>query len=105
MLTALPGVVGEPAAVAWRDLRRVIEKAQRGAGDAHFAALLREQRAVTSAGMTRSQALFGGRIDVVRTVAESAPYSWCYLQWWRVAAYASARALLRTCMQSRRPAT
>jgi glycosyltransferase involved in cell wall biosynthesis len=100
--------------IAWRDLGRVIEKALRATGDAHFAALLREQRAVTSAGLARSHALFGRRIDVVRTLAESAPYSWCYLQWWRVGAYASARAFaprvlrsglraLRTCMQSRRP--
>jgi glycosyltransferase involved in cell wall biosynthesis len=102
--------------IAWRDLRRVIEKALRATGDAHFAAHLREQRAVTSAGLARSQALFGTRVDVARTLAESAPYSWRYLQWWRVAAYASARAFaprflrsavraLRTCMQSRRPGT
>jgi glycosyltransferase involved in cell wall biosynthesis len=110
------GLHGGSDIIAWRDLRRVIEKAQRTAGDAHFAAHLREQRAVTSAGLARSHALFGTRTDVVRTLAESAPYSWCYLQWWRVAAYAAARAFapqvlrsavraLRTCMQSRRPRT
>jgi hypothetical protein len=55
--------------------------------------MLREQRAVTSAGLARSHALFGRRIDVVRTLAQSAPYSLRYLQWWRVGAYASARAL------------
>jgi glycosyltransferase involved in cell wall biosynthesis len=99
--------------IAWRDLRRVIEKKLRATGEAHFAALLREQRAVTSAGLARSHALFGARIDVVRTLAKSAPYSWYYPQWWRVAAYASARAFaprvlrsairaLRTRMQSRR---
>jgi len=108
------GLHGGSDIIAWRDLRRVIEKAQRGACDVHFAAKLREQRAVTSAGLARSHALFGRRIDVVRTLAESAPYSWDYLQWWRVGAYASARALapralfsalraLRTRMQSRRP--
>src|SRR4029077_5947246 len=37
--------------IAWRDLRRVIEKAQRAGGDAHFAAMLHEQRAVSSAGL------------------------------------------------------
>jgi glycosyltransferase involved in cell wall biosynthesis len=110
------GLHGGSDVIAWRDLRRVIEKAQCFAGDAHFAALLREQRAVTSAGLARSHALFGRRVDVVRTLAESAPYSWYYLQWWRVGAYASARAFaprvlrrglraLRTCMQSRRPGT
>ena len=77
---------------SWRDLRRVIEKAQRAAVDAQFAALLCEQRAVMSAGLARSHALFGRRIEVVRTLAESAPYSWCYPQWWRVGAYAAARA-------------
>jgi hypothetical protein len=47
---------------------------------------------VTSAGLARSQALFGRRIEVVRTLADSASYSWRYPQWWRVGAYASARA-------------
>jgi len=79
--------------IAWRDMRRVIEKAQRSAGDSQFAAMLHEQRAVSSAGLARSHALFGRRIDVVRTLAQSAPYSFRYLQWWRVGAYASARAL------------
>jgi glycosyltransferase involved in cell wall biosynthesis len=103
------GLHGGSDIIAWRDLRRVIEKAQRAGGDAHFAAMLHEQRAVTSAGLARSHALFGGRIDVVRTLAQSAPYSWRYLQWWRIGAYASARAFaprvllsalrtLRTCV-------
>jgi glycosyltransferase involved in cell wall biosynthesis len=78
--------------IAWRDLRRVIEKALNATRDADFAALLREQRAVTSGGLARSQALFGTRMDVLRTLAESAPYSWRYLKWWRTALYASARA-------------
>jgi glycosyltransferase involved in cell wall biosynthesis len=86
--------------IAWRDLRRVVEKALRAAGDPHFAALLREQRAVTSGGLARSQALFGTRIDVVRTLAESAPYSWCYLKWWRAAAYALARAFAPQILRS-----
>lgn len=78
--------------IAWRDLRRVVEKALRATGEPRFAALLREQRAATSAGLARSQALYGTRIDVVRTLVESAPYSWGYLHWWRVAAYALARS-------------
>jgi glycosyltransferase involved in cell wall biosynthesis len=110
------GLHGGSDIIAWRDLRRVIEKAQRAPGDAEFRAMLREQRAVTSAGLARSHALFGRRIDVVHTLAESAPYSWSYAQWWRVGAYASARALaprallsalraVRTRMRSRRLAT
>lgn len=110
------GLHGGSDIIAWRDLRRVIEKAQRTAGDAHFAAVLHEQRAVASAGLARSHALFGKRIDVLHALAESAPYSWRYLQWWRVGAYASARILtprillsalraLRTRMRTRRPRT
>jgi glycosyltransferase involved in cell wall biosynthesis len=87
------GMHGGSDIIAWSDLRRVIEKAQRGAGDAKFTAMLREQRAVTAAGLARSHAMFGRRIDAIRTLAESAPYSVRYLDWWRVGAYASARAL------------
>lgn len=79
--------------IAWRDLRRIIEKALRTACDAQFAALLREQRAVASGGLARSHALFGRRIDVLRTLRQSAPYSWRYPQWWRTGTYALARAL------------
>jgi glycosyltransferase involved in cell wall biosynthesis len=86
------GLHGGSDIIAWRDLRRVIEKALRATGDVQFAALLREQRALTSAGLARSHALYGARSDVMRTLVESAPYSWRYLQWWRTGAYASARA-------------
>ena len=106
------GLHGGSDIIAWRDLRQVIEKAQLTAGDALFAGMLHEQRAVTSAGLARSHALYGRRIDVLRTLAQSAPYSWHYAQWWRVGAYASARAFaprvlfsamraLRTRLQSR----
>jgi glycosyltransferase involved in cell wall biosynthesis len=87
------GLHGGSDIIAWSDLRRVIEKAQCSAGDADFLAMLREQRAVTAAGLARSHALFGRRRDAVRTLAESAPYSWSYPRWWRVGAYASARVL------------
>lgn len=86
--------------IAWRDLRRVVEKALHATGDAHFAKLLREQRALTSAGLARSEALFGTRIAVVRTLAGSAPYSWHYLKWWRVGTYALARAFAPPGMRS-----
>jgi glycosyltransferase involved in cell wall biosynthesis len=110
------GMHGGSDIIAWRDLRRVIEKAQRTAGDAELTAMLREQRAVSSAGLARSHALFGKRFDVFRTLAESAPYSLRYPLWWRIGAYASARALaprvllnalrsLRARMQSRLPRT
>lgn len=92
--------------IAWRDLRRIIEKALRTTRDAQFAALLREQRAVASGGLARSHALFGRRVDVVRTLQESAPYSWRYPSWWRTGAYALARAfaprLLRSALRALR---
>lgn len=110
------GMHGGSDIIAWRDLRRVVEKALRATGDAQFAALLREQRAVTSGGLAQSEALYGARIEVVRTLAGSASYSWRYRQWWRAGAYALARAFaprllrsavrtLRTRMQSRRLGT
>jgi glycosyltransferase involved in cell wall biosynthesis len=100
--------------IAWRDLRRIIQKALRTSRDARFTALLREQRAVASAGLARSHALFGTRADVLRSVAQSAPYSWRYLKWWRGSTYALARAFaprslrralraLRTAIRSPRP--
>lgn len=86
------GLHGGSDIIAWRDLGRVIDKALRATNDARFAALLREQRALTSAGLAQSHALFGTRGDVVRTLAESAPYSWRYVKWWRTGGYALARA-------------
>lgn len=99
--------------IAWQDLRRMIEKALRTAHDGRFTALLHEQRAVASAGLARSQALFATRADVSRTVAQSARYSWRYPKWWRGIAYALVRTFapkvlrrawraLRTVIRSRR---
>src|SRR5260370_34315663 len=51
------GLHGGSDIIAWRDLRRVIEKARRAAGDAEFTAVLREQRAVASARLARRHAL------------------------------------------------
>jgi glycosyltransferase involved in cell wall biosynthesis len=87
------GMHGGSDIIAWRDRRRVVEKALRTAGDAQFTALLREQRALMSAGLARSHALYGRRADVLRTLAASAPYSWRYRRWWSGALRASARAL------------
>jgi glycosyltransferase involved in cell wall biosynthesis len=110
------GMHGGSDTIAWSDLRRVVEKALRATRDARFAALLREQRAVTSGGLARSEASYGTRIGVMRALAQSAPYSWSYLQWWRDGAYALARAFaprtlrmalsaLRRSMRSRRLGT
>ena len=79
---------------AWSDRRRVVEKALlRGASDDPFVAVLREQRAVMSAGLARSHSLYGRRRDALRTVAASAAYSWRYRGWWRGALSATVRAL------------
>jgi glycosyltransferase involved in cell wall biosynthesis len=86
------GAHGGSDIIAWRDRRRVVEKALRNSDDAHFAAILREQRAVMSAGLARSHSLYGKRIDVVRTLTGSAAYSWRYRQWWSGAFQAAARA-------------
>jgi len=55
--------------------------------------VLREQRAVMSAGLARSHSLYGRRRDALRTVAASAAYSWRYRGWWRGALSATVRAL------------
>jgi len=78
--------------IAWRDRRRVVERALRADGDLRFNAILREQRAVMSAGLARSQAVDGQRAEALCTLAASAPYSWRYAQWWSGAFAASARA-------------
>ena len=79
--------------LAWSDRRRVIEKALRdGTNGASFAAVLRERRAAMSAGLARSQALYGRRRDALRTVAASAAYSWRYRCWWGGALSATVRA-------------
>ena len=86
------GMHGGNDMIAWADRRRVVEKALRAASDVHFRAILREQRALMSAGLARSHALYGSRRDVLRTLAASAPYSWCYRQWWYGAMQAGAHA-------------
>ncbi len=85
--------------IAWRDRRQVAEKALRTTGDAGFAAILREQRALMSAGLARSQARYGKRTDALCTLARSAAYSWRYRKWWSGACDASARALMPTALR------
>jgi len=94
------GMHGGSDIIAWRDLRRVVEKALSATRDAQFAALLREQRAVTSGGLARSEALYGTRRAVLRTLAGSARYSWRYRQWWHAAVYALARAFAPRILRS-----
>jgi glycosyltransferase involved in cell wall biosynthesis len=78
--------------LAWRDRRRVVEKALRSDVDPGFGAVLRAQRAAMSAGLARSQAVGGERLAALRTLAASARYSWRYGTWWSDALAVSARA-------------
>jgi len=70
-------------ATAWRDRRRVFEKALRTNGAAHLTPVLRRLRAETSAGLARSQAAAAMRLSALTTLATSARYSWRYRKWWR----------------------
>ncbi len=78
--------------IAWCDRRRVVEKALRRESDPRFLAILREQRALMSAGLARSHAQYGSRADVLRTLVASVRYSWPYRRWWAGALGAAARA-------------
>jgi glycosyltransferase involved in cell wall biosynthesis len=79
--------------IAWRDRRRVFEKALRGGGDDRLQPILRRCRAQMSAGLARSQAAGGRRLDALATVLTSLPHSWTYAGWWRGALAATATAL------------
>ncbi|MGH8140839.1 MAG: glycosyltransferase family 2 protein [Steroidobacteraceae bacterium] len=80
---------------AWRDRRRVFEKALRAGGSAHLQPVLRRLRAEMSTGLARSQLNSADRLGALGTVLSSAPYSWRYPQWWRGALVGFAPAVLR----------
>jgi glycosyltransferase involved in cell wall biosynthesis len=69
--------------LAWRDRRRVFEKALRTRRSDHLDAVLRRLRAEMSAGLARSQAQSGRYLGALVTVLSSATYSWRFPQWWR----------------------
>jgi glycosyltransferase involved in cell wall biosynthesis len=77
---------------AWRDRRRVFEKALGASRDASTTFLLRRLRALMSAGLAQSQAARGMRAGMLRTLAGSAPHSWRYRGWWA----GMLRALVRS---------
>jgi len=93
---------GGDDATAWRDRRRVIEKALRTNRDAHLAPLLRRLRAETSAGLARSQASAALRVSALATLAASARYSYRYRRWWRGALHALAIACAPRALRSLR---
>jgi glycosyltransferase involved in cell wall biosynthesis len=76
------GQHGGDDVTAWRDRRRVFEKALRASEDPGVSSMLRRLRSEMAAGLARSQAAAGMRIRVLETAAASAPYSWRYRRWW-----------------------
>ena len=78
--------------MAWRDRRRVFEKALHASRGGHLDPILRKLRAEMSAGLAKSQASSGERIGALVTLFSSAPYSWRYRRWWYGALSATARA-------------
>ena len=88
--------------LAWRDRRRVFEKALRTPRSDHLDALLRRLRAEMSVGLARSQAHSGRHLSALGTVLSSAAYSWRFPQWWRGALAALAPELLRSALRSYR---
>jgi glycosyltransferase involved in cell wall biosynthesis len=78
--------------IAWRDRRRVFEKALRTNVDERIDPLLRELRAKMSAGLARSQAASGKRLDAFGTLLSSVPHSWRYPRRWVIALAATAYA-------------
>ena len=107
------GQHGGDDVTAWRDRRRVFEKALRASGDPRLRSMLRKLRATMAAGLARSQAASGMRISVLGTVAASAHYSWRYRQWWagvlralgRAFAPAAVRNVIRGYRNGRRAQT
>jgi glycosyltransferase involved in cell wall biosynthesis len=86
---------------AWRDRRRVFEKALRSSGDVRVRSILRRLRAEMSAGLARSQAAGAMPLSALGTLLASAPYSWRHRRWWAGAAQTLLRALAPTALRSR----
>jgi glycosyltransferase involved in cell wall biosynthesis len=78
--------------IAWEDRLRVFERLLREQAGGPCAALVRSQKAAMSAGLARSQAASGMRMQALTTVLAGAPRSWRYSSWWPDALHAAARA-------------
>jgi glycosyltransferase involved in cell wall biosynthesis len=96
--------------IAWRDRRRVFEKALRASGGGHLQPLLRKLRAQMSMGLAKSQAVSGRRVGALATIVTSLPHWWAYPKCWlgalgataRACAPADVRTLVRLYRQKRR---
>jgi glycosyltransferase involved in cell wall biosynthesis len=86
--------------IAWRDRRRVFEKALRVRRGRRLEAMLYKLRAQMSAGLAKSQAASGRPWDAFATLCSSAPHSWrhphCWLGAWVSTARACAPRSVRT---------
>jgi glycosyltransferase involved in cell wall biosynthesis len=78
--------------IAWRDRRRVFEKALRASGGGHLDSILRRLRAQMSAGLAKSQAAGGQRASALATVLTSLPHSWRYPGLWLGALLTTGRS-------------
>jgi glycosyltransferase involved in cell wall biosynthesis len=78
--------------IAWRDRRRVFEKALQVRRGRHLDAMLRRLRAQMSAGLAKSQAASGRRWDAFATLCSSAPHSWRHPRYWLGALASTVRA-------------
>jgi glycosyltransferase involved in cell wall biosynthesis len=85
---------------AWRDRKRVFEKALRTGASSQHEAVLRKQRVAMATGLAKSQAASGERINVLGTLIASAPYSWRYREWWLGALAATAKAFVPATAQA-----
>jgi hypothetical protein len=68
--------------IAWRDRRRVFEKALRTSIGAHQHSTLHLLRARMSAGLAKSQIVSGDRAGAVGTLFKSLAHSWRYPKCW-----------------------
>ncbi len=76
--------------IAWRDRRRVFEKALRSERGGRLYPLLHRLRAQMSAGLAKSQARSGKRIHALATILAGFPHSWRYPKCWLGALFALA---------------
>jgi len=86
--------------IAWRDRRRVFEKALRVKRGRRLDAMLRKLRAEMSAGLAKSQAASGRRWDAFATLCSSAVHSWRYPRSWLGALAATMRACAPRCVRT-----
>jgi glycosyltransferase involved in cell wall biosynthesis len=87
--------------IAWRDRRRVFEKALRASGGGgHLYPILRKLRAQMSAGLAKSQAASGRRGSAIWTLFTSLPHSWRYPHCWLGAAVATAGTFAPTVLRT-----